>query len=615
MSFGGLREHGGVHAAALLFFLVLTVALTWPLVLHLDSAVPDKGDPLLNAWIIDWVCHALTHSPLDLYNAPMYYPAKYPLAYSENMVGIALFVLPLHLAGSPALVNYNVALILGFAFSGFGAWLLARYVTGSTPGALVAGIFYAFTSFKVAHVQHIQVVWGVWLPMLLLALIVFWRRPSRKGAAFVGVAFLMSGLTNIYWLLFGGFTFVLTIGLLATINPRKDRDFWIRLITAVLIACAVLLPLLLPYQVVASEYGAQRTSQEARRGSADWTAWATATGRNLLYGRAAAPELHRDEFELFPGLLVLFLSIYAVFSRPAMPRPPEPVEQVRHARILNASIIFFAAVTYFTAVSGRIAVGKFSFAGADVPAMITVVLIMVRYAPQMRNALRTSRFSPEEWTAALWVIVGLVGSFGWNLFLHPFLFRVIGPFRATRAPIRWAVIVLVGLAVWAAIGVRDLLSRREVPKRRLVAGGLILVAIVEIAAVIRWHHVESRPAPVYRWLARARPGVVLELPMVADGIPYLYLLGSTTHRVPLMNGTSGWEPPVAEVLRKKELALQYDQEFLDVMRRNGGATLIVHEALLTAEQHAALLPLLDQVRFVGRFGTDAIYDARATGSR
>lgn len=598
------------EAAAFAIFLLLAVAFTWPLVLHLDTAIPDRGDPVLNAWIIDWVCHALTHSPLRLYDAPMYYPARYPLAFSENMVGIALIALPFHLAGLPALTVYNIALILGFAMSGYGAWVLARFVSGSTTGALLAGIFYAFTSFKLAHIQHVQIVWSGWLPILLAALLAFWRMPSTRRAALLGGAFLMNGLTNIHWLLFGGFALVVTVGLLSIVEPRRDRAFWLRLVTALAIAGALLLPFLIPYQIVAAEYGARRTTQESRLGSATWTAWATPTGRNVVYGSVADPALHRDEHELFPGLLVLFLGAYAAMNRPRTGKPSEAIHPVRHARLLDVLIVVFATLTYFAAVAERIVIGRFSFAGADVPAMITVALLIARNAPRLRAALRGSRFSAGELSGVLWIVVGLIASFGWNLFLHPFLFRVVAPFRATRAPVRWAVIVLVGLAIWAAIGVRELLARRDPHARRAIAAALILLAIVEVIPDIRWYHVDATPAPVYRWLADARPGVVLELPMVAEGIPYLYLLASTTHRVPLMNGASGWEPPVAERLRVRELALHYNDKFLRDMRENGGEILIVHEALLTREQRTALQPLLRRVRMIRRFGSDTVYDVR-----
>jgi len=49
---------------------VLAIAMTWPLVLHLGSDIgKDLGDPLLQAWQVAWIGHALLEHPLDLWQA------------------------------------------------------------------------------------------------------------------------------------------------------------------------------------------------------------------------------------------------------------------------------------------------------------------------------------------------------------------------------------------------------------------------------------------------------------------------------------------------------------------------------------------------------------------
>ncbi|HEX6179078.1 MAG TPA: hypothetical protein VF057_12015, partial [Thermoanaerobaculia bacterium] len=73
------------EVAVFILFLALAIALTWPLAIRIDTTVPDLGDPLLNAWILDWVSYALVHQPLDLFDAPIFHPAELPLAYSENL--------------------------------------------------------------------------------------------------------------------------------------------------------------------------------------------------------------------------------------------------------------------------------------------------------------------------------------------------------------------------------------------------------------------------------------------------------------------------------------------------------------------------------------------------
>jgi len=592
-------------------FLALAIALTWPLVLHLDTAAADRGDPLLTAWIIDWVCHSFVHAPFNidaLYSAPIYYPGRYPLAYSENLVGIAALMLPLHLAGLAALTVQNIALLLGYAFSAFGMFVLARLVTRHTAASVLAGIAFAFGSFMVAHVQHIQIVWSGWLPLLLATLLCYWRAPDNKRAALLGAAFVMNGLTNVYWLMFGGFIVVMTIAFLAVADQLRDRPFWLRLFAALAIAGLLLVPFLVPYAIVAKEYGAGRTTGESRGGSASFTDWLAPSSRNVLYGPLADPALHRDERELFPGVIPIFLAIVAAWSVARDPRllPPSTGHGSRNTGYaLDAAIAVSAILTYLTLVQDRITIGRFSFSGADVPAMLLVALLIARFFPQLKNAIRTSRFTSEELAAGTWIVVGFVASLGWNAFLHPFLFRVFTPFRATRTPARWAVIVYMGLAVWAAMGFVSLLERTK--RKRLVAAILIALAIVEVIPRIRWDHLDPHVAPVYRWLAATKPGVVLELPLIAQGLPYEYILANSVHRVPIINGASGWETPQYRFLREKEDKLEYDDAFLGAAIDDGAAIVIVHEQRLTPERSAALAPMLAKLIPLRRFGSDAVF--------
>src|SRR5689334_20141933 len=159
----------GRHAAVFAVFLALSISLTWPLAIRLDTAVSDLGDPLLNTWILDWTSHALLHQPLHLFSPKIFHPAIYPLAYSEHLAGIALLVLPFHIAGLAPLTVYNLAMILGFALSGYGAFVLARMFTPSLAAAFAAGIFYAFVPFKFDHLAHLQIVSSGWIPLVFAA--------------------------------------------------------------------------------------------------------------------------------------------------------------------------------------------------------------------------------------------------------------------------------------------------------------------------------------------------------------------------------------------------------------------------------------------------------------
>ncbi len=269
------------HIAAALVFIALSLAMTWPLAVNLGRAVADPGDPYINIWILDWDWWATVHQPLSLFHANAFHPAKYSLAYSENLYGIAMLLFPLRFVGVDPITAYNIAMLAGFALCGYAAWLLGRRLTGSFAAGLAAGVFYAFVPFRFVHATHVQHVWGGWLPLLLVALLAYAEQPTRKRAALFAAAFAMNGLTNIHYLLFGAFASAVTAALLL---PRRA---WRNLALATLIALVVLAPFLYPYAAVAKLYGMQRGSEEVLRYSAiasDWLGGSTEPERRLFPG-------------------------------------------------------------------------------------------------------------------------------------------------------------------------------------------------------------------------------------------------------------------------------------------------------------------------------------------
>ncbi|HSN69301.1 MAG TPA: hypothetical protein VLV48_08655, partial [Thermoanaerobaculia bacterium] len=67
---GRLARAAGRELLVFLLFLLLSIAMTWPLARHMDRALPDPGDPYLNAWILDWVQYATLHGK-PIWDAPI----------------------------------------------------------------------------------------------------------------------------------------------------------------------------------------------------------------------------------------------------------------------------------------------------------------------------------------------------------------------------------------------------------------------------------------------------------------------------------------------------------------------------------------------------------------
>jgi hypothetical protein len=298
-----------------LVFLALTLLQTWPWVTHLRDAVSDNGDSYFSSWILWWDWHGTLTQPLHLFDANIFYPYRYTLAFAENAYGIALLFFPAFAAGLRPLTVHGLSILLGFTLSGYGAFRLTRTLTGSAGAGWVAGIGFAFVPYRFHHLTHFVYVFAGWMPLLLEALVLFMRRRTRGRALWLGVAFLMNGLTSIHWLVLSLIPLAVSALFLAVRERAlRDRALWTRGALAIGAATVLLLPFLFPYRWVAALYHFERPAEEALRYSATVGSWLSVDSHNVLW-RGFGEARGADELRLFPGLLLLVLPLVAMFPK------------------------------------------------------------------------------------------------------------------------------------------------------------------------------------------------------------------------------------------------------------------------------------------------------------
>ena len=135
-------------------------------------------------------------------------------------------------------------------------------------------------------------------------------------------------------------------------------------------------------------------------------------------------------------------------------------------------------------------------------------------------------------------------SLGPNAGLYAVLYRTVPVFSWLRAPARFGVLVALCLSVLAGLALAHLLPRMR--RATLVTGLIAMIAAVELATPLRFREVQPF-APAYRVLATLPPGPVIELPFLSKDNELhghaKYMLRSTTHWMPLINGYSDYIPP------------------------------------------------------------------------
>jgi hypothetical protein len=149
------------YLIVLLFFLIMAILFTWPLILHIHNGViGGHGDPMLNNWIISWEAKTIFTNPTNLFQGNIIYPARDVLAYSEHLFTLGLLGAPIyHLTGNPIL-TYNLLIFFAIVFSAFGCYLLIKELTGSRWGGLFGGLFFALCPYRIAKADHIQILFS-----------------------------------------------------------------------------------------------------------------------------------------------------------------------------------------------------------------------------------------------------------------------------------------------------------------------------------------------------------------------------------------------------------------------------------------------------------------------
>jgi hypothetical protein len=149
----------------------------------------------------------------------------------------------------------------------------------------------------------------------------------------------------------------------------------------------------------------------------------------------------------------------------------------------------------------------------------------------------------------LWLYGGLAAfavwaSFGPKARFYGALYYVVPVFTWMRAPARFGLIVTLALSVLAGIGLSHWFARI----RRATPVALVLGALTACELATTWPMRPVEPIePVYGALRQLEPGPLIEMPFwyLDFMIPRhtYYMLQSTRHWLPLVNGYSDYLPP------------------------------------------------------------------------
>ena len=529
----------------------------------MTSRLPDDlGDPLFNTWVVNWDIHALVSDPANILNANIFHPYKEVLAYSDLMIAPAILGLPAKLLTGNPIFTYNFIFLLLIVLAATSIYLLVTHLTKTPIAGFTCGCLYAFSAYRFAEAGHLQLMADFFIPLGFLFAHKYIERHRLRDLVFVAVMVALQAASAWYYAIY----FVLALAIffavmLATkrlpLSFSTVRDFAI----AALLLLVLVAPMARPYlELNKSMPDFVRTIDETAYFSAKPTDYLVSMPENLVIGPISRPLLRDRERVLFPGAATIIFAAIAVgialIKRRGASAERGETPPVDRAVIASYGLIALTALTlsagpYFTRFGRRIPLPFAMF------------------------------------------------------------FEYVPGFRAMRVPARFGLLVLFSLVVIAGWGIAATArwSKRRWPEFIAVRVGVV-VAVVALAVLQTfWGLTLSEPIvsgqdvpAIYRWLAtQKKPGAIVELPMEPAAKRYLYF--SSYHWKPLVNGYSGYFPPLHQDILTEMKDFPSRRSIL-VLQTLGVDGALVHSPDPLLQGKIAKTP---ELRLIKKFGDDSLY--------
>lgn len=571
-----------------LFFVALTIIVTYPLPRYMANSLTEPGDSLLNTWVITQGIQKLLSDPINLFHANIFYPYKYTLAYTENMLGNALLAMPVYLATNKPILVYNFVFLATFIIGGFGMFLLIRYLTKSPLAGIIGGIVFVFTPYRFHILGHLHVLSIHWLPFTLLFLHKYFDFRKSKYLFLFCIFFLLQGATSGHIGLYQ--VFVVTLFLffvLISAGSFRLKD-WIKLGIGLGVTGVLLLPLYLPYMHLAKALNFMRSEEE------------------LIFYSASIENFNNI---VFPGGLVIALAVLGIFHKRDGSRscPRFIIMFINIIALLSLAVIIY--VVFF----GRFDLGvsvfgtRLKVADLENPFIILISSLIARHI-LLKKSFISNRFYFSLAILSFLFCLGPKIELS-DTFTGPYvlLYDYFPGFKGLRVPFRWAVVFMFATAVLSGLGWKKI--------ERIGWGKWIVLPIVLVVLLkgyvtapfpIRFK-VFEKPG-VYEWLEKQpNDAVIIELPM-PDGYSSfyreaVYMYWSLFHKKRMVNGYSGYSSPtywhIVELMRSFP-----SSDSLHLLRYLGIEYIIVHNGM----QKEKIETFKNDLKLKYKDGTDYVYE-------
>lgn len=224
------------------FFLLIALAVTYPLVIQFSSHLAVCCDSWLYYWYNWWRSETLLGRNGDpFYTDFIYYPNGTPLYFESMFNSLASLPLTPVLGG---ITTYNLLFLLTYVLGAFGTYLLVLRLTGNRMAGVVAGVVFIFAPVRNQYLQFTNMSTIQWIPFLALWFLKTIDHPTVKNAFVSAVFFLLVVLVSGYYVVSSAI--MLLVILVWNVRRVFNKEFAKALAVFGLASAAMTLPFVYP---------------------------------------------------------------------------------------------------------------------------------------------------------------------------------------------------------------------------------------------------------------------------------------------------------------------------------------------------------------------------------
>ncbi len=305
----------------LITYIFLSIIFTYPVAISGDKIPGDGFDGYQFLWFFWWFKKTLFELSSPYYTSYMFYPYGINLAFSTLTPFNSLLSIPLQL--SFGLIRaYNILWITSFFISGYGTYLLVKYLTGNKKAAFVSGLIFMFSPYHFAHaLGHLNLTAIEWIPFYILYLFKITNENKTRNAIYAGFFLFLTALCEYYYLIFLlFFTLIFIIYYLIFDTKKMFRNVILKRLLLMTVVFGLLFsPFAYPLfeELIKSKSGYMYTdSRDFIYYSADLLAFFIPAQLHPIFKEAVSPIYENftggwAEYTVFAGYSVIFLSLVA----------------------------------------------------------------------------------------------------------------------------------------------------------------------------------------------------------------------------------------------------------------------------------------------------------------